>query len=178
MARAGRKRKLDAPRYPNGQVKPSEQDPSPTLVKRLAAYSLAGMQSEQWGTVAGIFYLSRKIDEVEYETARRFSTLYSQYLRVINGPRAPKTSTGEFVGASAHIDVDSEAGQREAQKHKDVSAKYLEALDVLMNLGDAYHSEVVKFCADSGQTPCGWEGMIRLRKGLEALALLWNIKVK
>ena len=65
-----------------------------------------------------------------------------------------------------------------SQKHKDVSAKYLEALDVLMNLGDAYHSEVVKFCADSGQTPCGWEGMIRLRKGLEALALLWNIKVK
>ena len=59
MARAGRKRKLDAPRYPNGQVKPSEQEPSPTLVKRLASYSLAGMQDPQWGTVAGVFYLSR-----------------------------------------------------------------------------------------------------------------------
>ena len=178
MARAGRKRKLDAPRYPNGQVKPSEQEPSPTLVKRLAAYSLAGMQDPQWGTVAGVFYLSRKIDEVEYETAKRFGNLYSQYIRVINGPRAPKTSTGEFVGASAQVDVDSEAGQHEAQKHQDITVRYLEALTILINLGENYPSEVVRFCADAGQTPCGWEGMIRLRKGLEALALFWNIRVK
>ena len=68
MARAGRKRKIDAPRFPNGQVKPGEQEPSPTLVKRLAAYSLAGMQDPQWGSIPGVFYLSKKIDETEYET--------------------------------------------------------------------------------------------------------------
>lgn len=176
MARPGRKRKIEAPRFPNGQVKPAEQEPSPTLVKRLAAYSLVGMQDAQWGTVPGIFYLSRKIDETEYETAKRFSSLYSQYIAVINGPRKPKTSTGEQRGQSAQIDVDTFLGQQEASRHTDVMDRYNDAYTALQNLGAGVATEVINFCADSGQTPCGWEGMIKLRKGLSVLAVLWNVK--
>lgn len=178
MSRPGRKRKLDAPRFPNGQVKPGEQEPSPTLVKRLAAYSLAGMHSEQWGSIPGIFYLSKKIDETEYETAKRFSNLYSQYLAAIGGPRAPKTSTGEQLGKSAQIDVDTDLGHREASRHTDVLDRYKDAHSALQNLGYGVTTEVINFCADSGQTPCGWEGMIKLKKGLNVLAILWNIKSK
>lgn len=178
MARAGRKRKIDAPRFPNGQVKPGEQEPSPTLVKRLAAYSLAGMQDPQWGTVPGVFYLSKRIDEIEYETAKRFSNLYSQYIRVINGPRAPKTSSGEQLGQTVQIDVDTFLGQQEASRHADVLVRYNDAHTALQNAGMNVMAEVINFCADSGQTPCGWEGMIKLKKGLGVLAVLWNIKSK
>jgi hypothetical protein len=178
MARPGRKRKIDAPRFPNGQAKPPDQTPSPILVKRLAAYSLAGMQDPQWGTIPGVFYLSRKIDEVEYETAKRFGDLYSQYTRVLNGPRKPKTSTGEPSSVSGHIDVDTDAGQKEANWHINVIQKYNDAHITLYALGSEIENEVMRFCIDSGQTPVGWEGFIRLRKGLAALSGLWEIKTK
>ena len=178
MARAGRKRKIDAARFPNGQAKPPDQTPSPILIKRLAAYSLAGMQDPQWGTIPGVFFLSRKIDETEYETAKRFGDLYSQYSRVLNGPRKPKTSTGEPSSVSCQIDVDTDAGQKEADWHVGVMQRYNDAHMILNALGNDIEGEVMRFCIDSGQTPVGWEGFIRLRKGLAALAGYWNIRSK
>ena len=178
MSRPGRKRKIDAPRFPNGQAKPPDQTPSPILVKRLAAYSLAGMQDPQWGTIPGVYFLSKKIDEIEYETAKRFGTLYSQYTRVLNGPLKPKTATGEPSSASGQIDVDSAKGQQEADWHVSVMQRYNDVHTVLFALGPDIEGEVMRFCIDSGQTPLGWEGFLRLRKVLAALAGHWDIRSK
>ena len=177
MARAGRKRKLDVARFPSGQIRREDEAPSPTLAKRASMMGLIGLADPAYGTVPGIFYLSRKIDSSEYEAAKRFADLYHLYLGCLVGPKPP---AGQSMERGAHnpIDVDSTAGERELARHVNVQDRYKDAQAALLGAGNGIEEEIIKFCHGNGQTPEGWEGMIRVRKGLAALIILWKVRNK
>lgn len=177
MARAGRKRKLDVARFPSGRPHKEDDAPSPTLVKRASMMALVGLCDSHYGSVAGIFFLSRKIDNNEYEAAKKFAELYHSYIGFLNGPKQPSGQSMER-GNNAAVDVDSTAGEREAIRHISVKDRYREAQMVLKSAGNGIEEEMIRFCHGAGQTPCGHEGMIRVRKGLSALSVLWKIKSK
>lgn len=177
MARAGRKRKIGE-RFPAGQIKPEESGASPSQIRRLRDAALAGMADPQWGSMAGIFYLSRKIDEIEYETAKRFGDLHSQYINVIGGPRPPRSSSVERASPVSSIDVDTELGEEEAQRHIVILNKYNDAHTVLHKIGPSAEADIIRFCSIPGESPAGYEAMIRVVMGLRELSVLWKIGSK
>ena len=176
MSRPGRKRKI-GDRFPAGQIRPEEQPPSPAAIRRLRSAALAGMADQQWGTMAGLFFLNKKIDEVEYETAKRFGDLHSRYVAVIGGPRPPKTSTGERPARAAQIDVDTEQGGIEAERHIAILTSYNDAHGVLLGLGPAIEADLIRFCAVPGESPAGHAALMGIRDGLRALAGLWKVRI-
>ena len=173
--RAGRKRKI-ADRYPGGQIKKTEDAPPPALVKRATIMSLMGLAAPEYGTTAGLYFLRRIIDGHQYEAAKRFGDLYRQYTGCVGGPRGPKSVDVGGVIKQAPVDVESAAGEREAQRHVDVLQRYHEAHSALRLAGKGVEDEVVRFCDGIGQTPHGHEGLIRLRQGLGSLVIIWKIK--
>ena len=174
MARAGRKRKVGE-RFPAGQIRPAEEGPSPAVVKRLRVAAMMGMCDPHWGSIAGLCYLQKVIDEHEYEAAKRFGDLHAQYIGVIGGPRQPKTSTGEMPSRAAEIDVDTDHGDREAKRHISVMTRYNDAHTALLMVSPATEADLIRFCGMPGQTPTNYEGMIRIKSGLRTLAALWKI---
>lgn len=177
MARPGRKRK-EGLRYPGGQIRPEDTGPSPTSAKRLMIASLAKMADPQWSTVSGIYFLTGKISQNQYEAARRFSTLLEAYLMCLQGPRRPYTSSGERGSLGAPVDVDTDAGEAEADRHIGIMQRYNDAHLALVSTGRMVEISVVKFCDGLGQTPIGFDGLIRTKRGLDSLAMLWKIKEK
>lgn len=177
MARAGRKRKIGE-RFPAGQIKPEESGASPSQIRRLRDAALAGMADPQWGSMAGIFYLSRKIDEVEYETAKRFGDLHSQYISVIGGPRPPRSASIERASPVGSLDVDTELGEEEAQRHILIMNKYHDAHTILHGVGPSAEADIIRFCSIPGESPAGHEAMIRVRFGLRALSVFWKVGAK
>jgi len=176
MARAGRKRKIDAERYPGGQAKP-EETISPCVTKRLMMAALAGMADAQWGTVAGRYFLSGMLDQGQYEAAKRYGALSEAYAQVILGPRPPKTSTGERGSISNEVDPDTDAGQVEVDRHIRTRQKYNEAKVLLMGYAPEMEVELSKFCVGTGMIP-NYEIMRDLKIILSALADLWKIDAK
>lgn len=177
MARAGRKRK-EGERYPGGQIRPEDAGPSPTQAKRLMLASLARMADREWSTVPGIYFLSGKINSSQYEAARRFSALLESYLGCLQGPRRPYTSSGEKGSLGASVDVETDAGMAEANRHIGILQRYNDAHVTLTSTGYMVESCVVSFCDGLGQTPTGFEGLIRTKRGLDALVSLWKISDK
>lgn len=175
MARAGRKRK-EGERFPAGQIRPEESPASPAAIRRLRDAALMGMADPQWGTMAGLFYLSKRIDDAEYAAAKRFGDLHSQYISVIGGPRAPKTSTGERQSPSAQIDVDSELGEAEAVRHRVIMTSYHDAHTALLMVCPSVEADLIRFCAVPGESPAGHAAMIKVKDGLKALASLWKVR--
>lgn len=178
MSRAGRKRKIGVERYPSGQIKREEEAPSPALVKRATLMSMIGLASPEFGTIAGLYFLRRMIDGYEYEAAKRFGDLHRQYAGCVGGPKRPTSVDMEGSIKQAPIDPDSDAGERERDRHIDILRRYNEAHVALRQAGHGVEYEVVQFCDGLGQTPAGHEAMLRLRSGLNALVILWKIKGK
>ena len=176
MARAGRKRKLDAERYPNGMVKP-EEAPSPCATKRLIMASLAGMADPQWGTVIGRYFLSGYLDPNQYEAAKRYGAICEAYAIMLQGPRPPKTSTGEMGTLSSQVDPDTELGQAEADYHKRTKERYDQVKTILMAYGTVVENEMTKMSVGVGAIP-SYESLIKIKKILDELVLLWRIDVK
>lgn len=175
MSRAGRKRKVGE-RFPAGQIRPEEPSASPAAIRRLRDAALAGMADPQWGTMAGLFYLSKRIDDTEYAAAKRFGDLHSQYISVIGGPRHPKTSTGERQSPSAQIDVDTEMGEAEAVRHRIIMTNYHDAHMALLMVCPSVEADLIRFCSVPGESPSGYAAVIRVKNGLKALASLWKVK--
>lgn len=177
MARSGRKRKV-GDRYPGGQIRAEDVGPSPAQTKRLMMASLAGMADAAWSTIPGVYFLSGKITSVEYEAARRFSELLERYTMTLQGPRYPKTSNAEKGSVGAPVDVESHAGQEEIKRHINVMQRYNDVHVVLIGHGLLVEAAVLSFCAGLGQTPNGYEGLLRAKRGLNALAEFWKINEK
>ena len=177
MARAGRKRKVGE-RYPSGQIRSEEAGPSPAQTKRLMMAALAGMADAAWSTIPGVYFLSGKISPIEYEAAKRFAQLLELYAACLQGPRYPKTSSAEKGSVGAPVDVESDAGLEEVNRHIRVMQRYNDAHVVLIGHGLLVESAVLSFCNGLGQTPNGYEGLLRAKQGLNALAEFWKINEK
>jgi len=177
MARSGRKRKVGE-RYPSGQIRPEDTGPSPTQTKRLMMAAVAGMADAAWSTIPGIYFLSGKISPIEYEAAKRFGQLLERYTACLQGPRYPRTSSAEKGSVGAPVDVESDAGIAEVNRHVSVMQRYNDAHVVLVGHGMLVEAAVLNFCSGLGQTPNGYENLLRAKRGLNALAELWKINEK
>lgn len=173
MARAGRKRKIGAERFPGGQVKP-EEHVSPTQAKRLMMAALAGMADPQWGTIAGRYFLTGGLSSTEYEACRRYAVIRDSYARAMMGPPPPRTSSGQRGSLSGPVDPDSDMGASEAEAHQRAIKRYLEAQFILKSQGPAVEIEVSRFAGEHGAAPT-FEELRRIRLGLRALASLWRM---
>lgn len=176
MARPGRKRKIDADRYPNGAVKP-ENHPSPCVTKRLIMASLAGMADPQWGTVAGRYYLSGALDPNQYEAAKKYGMICEAYTQVLMGPRPPKTSSGEPASVSSQIDPDTDLGQVEAEHHVRTRQRYNQTKTILLGYDPMIERELTRFCVGLGSIP-NYEDFRTIKKILTDFAEFWKIDVK
>lgn len=178
MARPGRKRKVGVERFPSGQIKKDEEAPSPALVKRATLMSMIGLAAPEFGTVMGLYFLSRRIDGYQYEGAKRYADLLSQYYGCVGGPKRPSSVDMGGTIKNAPIDPESAAGEREAQRHIDVLQRYNDAHAALNRAGRGVEDEVIRFCDGVGQTPTGHEAMLRLKLGLDTLVILWKVRGK
>jgi hypothetical protein len=140
--------------------------------------ALAGMADAAWSTVPGVYFLSGKISPVEYEAARRVSALLERYTAALQGPRYPKTSNAEKGTVGAPVDVESDAGLEEVTRHVNIMQRYNDVHVVLVGHGILVESAVLSFCMGLGQTPNGHEGLLRAKRGLNALAEFWKINEK
>ena len=178
MSRAGRKRKIGVERYPGGQIRREPEAPPPALVKRATVMSLMGLAAPEYGTILGLYFLQRTIDGHQYEAGKRFAELRRSYSGCVGGPKPPAAvNLGDSV-RNAPIDPESAAGEREAVRQVDILQKYNDAHSALRQAGHGVEEVVIQFCDVPGQTPMGHEGLIRLRKGLGALSVLWKIRSK
>ena len=177
----GRPRKQGVRRYANGKVardSVAQEAPSPTLVKRASLMAMLGLAAPEYGTVAGLYFLRRIIDGHELEAARRFAALRQQYVGAVGGPRAPVSVDAGGTIKQAPIDPDSSAGEWERDRHIDVLRRYNDAHTALRSVGRGVEDDVILFCQGVGQTPTGHEGLLRVRRGLGALVILWKISGK
>lgn len=176
MARAGRKRKVDADRYPNGAVKP-EEHPSPCVTKRLILASMAGMADPQWGTVAGRYFLTGALNSTQYEAAKRYGMVCEAYTGLILGPRPPKTSTGERGIVGSKIDPDTEMGEREAEHHIKARQRYDQTKSVMVGYSIEIERDLQRFCVGIGIVP-DYDKFQEIKKILTKLAEFWKIDVR
>ena len=112
---------------------------------------------------------------MEYHAARRFGDLHHRYLLTIGGPRPPKTSTGERVSKSSNIDVDSDAGHNEADRHIKTLNEYNESKAILDAIGKTIEGDLILFCAMPGQTPSSYDNFLKIKRALKLLANMWKI---
>ncbi len=178
MARVGRKRKIGVERLPSGQIKREPDGLSPALAKRITVLALSGYADPVYGTAPGVYFISGKINPEQYEAAKRFAELYRQYVGCLVGPQPPRSVNLERGAAQAPIDVDSDAGEREALRHVSVLGRYQDALLAVRGAGNGADNIVIRFCDGVGQSPTGYAELLLLRQGLSALSVLWKVKSK
>ena len=170
-SRAGRKRKVDAVRYPNGDIKPTH-DISPITIKRLMMAAAARMADAEWATVMGRYFLTGQISSEQYEAAKKFGALSESYDRMMQGPKPPAQVTGERI-ISAQIDPFSEAGEAEVERHKMVS----ETVDKLrMVIGSrGTFEDMRRMCAGIGELPDNYAQFLMVKAALGNLVVFWKI---
>ena len=174
MARGGRKRIVNAERYPSGGLKPRDEI-SPIVAKRMIIAAAAKMSDPQWSTVIGRYYLTGQLTQVQYEAAVKLGALSESYDRIMLGPRPPSGVEMERI-RSAEVDPFSEAGEAEAERHKKISDAFEAAR---RSFGSQSSFEASRrLCAGLGTLPDSYEVFLQIRSGLDALAIIWRVASK
>jgi hypothetical protein len=173
-SRPGRKRKVNVERFPGGDIKPQEEV-SPAVAKRMMLAASARFADETWGTVIGRYLLTGQITQVQYEAGRKFGALVESYDRIMLGPKPPGQSIGEKI-RGAEIDPNSEAGEAEVERHKQVLEAFDKARIVIGSHVVFEHTRSV--CKGVGEIPHSYEVFLMVRAGLGSLAVAWRIDGK
>ena len=174
MAKPGRKRKIDADRYPSGEVKPSHEI-SPIIAKRLMMAAAAKMTDSEWGTVVGRYFLTGQISSAQYEAAKKFGALAESYDRMMQGPKPPSQCMGERI-VSAQIDPFSEAGEAEVERHKVVSDSFEKIRGIVGN--HLLFDEMRRVCGGVGELPENYARFLMIKAALGSLVIFWKIDSK
>jgi hypothetical protein len=128
------------------------------------------------GTQIGQMYLRGKVAASEYSAARRWSALVADYAVACQAPREPQTASLEARGGTP-ADPDSDAGVKEARKHRRDTAAYLDGKQAL-RLAGATAERVVEDVCILDQAPAGLVELNALRSGLQSLAAHWSARRK
>ena len=157
------------------QSKDSELLP-PTEIRRLAEAAAKGMRDQGWGTQIGQMYLRGKVAASEYSAAKRWNALVADYAVACQAPREPQTASLEARGGTP-ADPDSDAGVKEARKHRRDAAAFLDGKQAL-RLAGAIAERVVEDVCILDQAPAGLVELNALRSGLQSLAAHWSARRK
>jgi hypothetical protein len=180
---SGRPRKL-GPREPNGRpsraakkaIRRQVQDEirpqgliSPPEIRRFWQTAAMSARLEAFGSPVGQLLLFGKLDETQYAAARSWAKLAARYRQAIEAPRSPKSASLERVGSLGAAAAPGDAVD------KAVIDKFLAARSVLFSQGWSVERTVSQCCEELGRAPAGYEELMRLRNGLDALARAWRL---
>jgi hypothetical protein len=142
---------------------------SPTEVRRFWQTAASNVRHEALGTPVGQLLLFGKLDAAQYAAARSWAKLAARYRQSIEAPRHPRSASLERVGSLGAAAAPGDAVD------KAVIDKFLAARSVLLAQGWSVERTVSQCCEELGRAPTGYEELMRLRKGLDALARLWRL---
>ncbi len=174
LGRPGRKRSQNVERYPSGDIKPKDEI-SPLVAKRMMIAAAAKMADREWSTAIGRYFLTGQLTQVQYEAARKLGALAESYDRVMMGPKPPGQCIGERI-KGADVDPFSEAGEKEAERHKTVAEAFEKARGVVGSRNVFEQSR--RLCMGLGELPESYESFILIKVALGNLAIFWKIDGK
>lgn len=163
-----RKNRLVTVREPNGRISRAgrETEYPPTQVKRLRDAAVAGMRDPQWGTQLGRLFLAGSISPEMYAAGRWWSEMAIRYQAALGSPLPfPKAISLDIGRGNQSADPDSDAGRKEADRHRRAVATFHEAHAVLMGAGLAAERIIRRLCEDD-VAPCGLGELMNARRGL------------
>jgi hypothetical protein len=170
--------RLPGKRHPSGELVRSEREAgySPAVSKRLRDAAARGMADPSWGTALGQLLMAGKITHDEHMTGMRYDELHREYLKVLE---PPPDGTSKPIGEPRKGEPpheDSEAGERANKRAKKIRLDYERAEAVLeATVGKQGLNAVDMLCVGNGRTPDSYAALLLAKKGLNALAALWQL---
>lgn len=159
-------------REPNGRHQ-REKSPAPTQVKRLRDAALAGMTQPEWGTELGRLFLNDVITDAMYAAGKRWREWAATFHKAI-GVFPVRSASPQTGRAGSPPDPDSPEGQKIARRESDAAERFFAAHAALTAAG-AREERIVRALCERNEAPCGFEELMRLRKGLLALVSHWDL---
>lgn len=167
------RRKAVRAREPNGRIQ-RERETAPGEVRRLRDAALAGLRDPEWGTELGRLFLVGKIKPEQFAAGKRWTEAASRYSHAVASPHRIGSTSDFDRGRGEPVDVDSDAGRAEAERHKAVMERFEAAHRKLVGCGMLIERAVRSICED-GQAPDSFETLQRLHIGLSTLADHWQL---
>ena len=178
MSRKPLRPRLPGKRHPSGELVRSEREAgySPAVSKRLRDAAARGMADSSWGTAMGQLLMAGKITHDEHMTGMRYDELHREYLKTIPGPQ---DDTSKPIGEPRKGEPpheDSEAGAKADKRAKKIKLDYERAEAVLeATIGKQGIYALDALCVGNGRTPDSYASLLLAKKGLNALAALWQL---
>ena len=166
----GRKRSM-VEREPNGRAQREREYP-PNQIKRLRDAAMAGLRDAEWGTELGRLYLNEVITSAMYAAGKRWREWAASYHHAI-GVFPVRSASAELGRGGQQPDPDSDEGRKIAQREADAAERFFAAHAVLVS--DAGAEYAVRAVCERNETPAGFEALRKLRKGLLALVVHWDL---
>jgi hypothetical protein len=153
------RRALEAELAPKGLIAAAE-------LKRYWANAANQARLETYGTPIGQLLLRGELEALEYAAGRHWDRLAARYLEAIAAPSPdPKAMPLEALGAAGGSDHISQ-----------IDALIIARFDKARAVLDGRELAAVRQCCEgAGRYPAGFEELLRLRRGLAALARLWRL---
>jgi hypothetical protein len=179
MAKAKERKELFVIREPSGRPSRAVADAvkpcSPAEVRRLRDAALANMHDEAWGWEIGRLFLQGKISADEFEAGKRWRRLVEAWRQATGMPKPSPKALAMFSGPrSEPADPDSDEGQKEIARARELTTAMMESHAVLVSFGLLAENAVRRTC-ESDFAPEGQEGLNQLVRGLGSLSVLWGL---
>jgi hypothetical protein len=157
-------RQVEAETRPEGLISPLE-------IRRFWVKAAGHARVEAFGTPVGQLLLFGKLDAAQYAAARTWAKLAARYRLAVEAPRTPRSAGLERIESRS---VGAAAAPGDAVD-KAVIDRFLAARGALLARGWSVERTVRECCEELGRLPAGYEELMRLQKGLSALAKLWRL---
>jgi hypothetical protein len=180
MRRRNRPTPLVPAREPSGRLSRASlravDAVSPTEARRLRDAAVRGIRGPEWGTEIGRMYLDGAIDNVAYETGKRWGRLAEAYHRAMGASSLhPRSASLERREPGREPDPDSEEGKKRTAEDRDIIRDMQEAQVILTSAGELAEQAVRSVCEED-KCVVGAEGHKALERGLAWLAEYWGLR--
>ena len=118
------------PRSPPMRAKQSISTPA-AEASRARTQLLTEMRDPGFATVVGKLHTMNKLTLAQYNTAKKWASLVNDYSRALQTPKPPASVRFDKDHGAHPADPTSEAGRREAARHRRIRLAYDEAIGVL-----------------------------------------------
>ena len=168
------RRKHLAARSPSGRLKPATHLLAPTQIRRLLDSAASEVRHAAFGTQLGRCYLSGQVSATEFAAGKRWAEIVANYSQACRSPPPPRTVSFE---AGLGRSPDSESNKSEVRLHECANAAFLAGRHALRSADSRAELVVDSVCARDC-APGGFEDLVALRNGLQALTALWTSRRK
>jgi hypothetical protein len=151
-------------------LKPATHLMAPTQVRRLVDLAAEDTRHQALGSMLGRIYLAGKISATEFASGIRWRGIVANYSIACRSPPPP---TSVLLDARGGTGIDSNSNELEIKRHEHANAAFLAGRHALRSAGSRAEQVVDHVCARDC-APGGFEDLVALRDGLQALHNLWS----